>query len=218
MSSIEFPIPEMTQGDDQQAMALLSNVISPGFIFKDPDGRYVMNVAGDLSDDLDHAERSARRRFHEVLGVLRAFKHGRGELQSELVRSPARGPSGAQVIRVGTVKVYMTTPGSLERFGESAYRAFLASSRFHEAVYLFGKPNRDAGDFYTIHELIGALDANTTWDMKWCYQSGGCAMTYVTPVCDGRVSRRRSDSPPPTGQLKQAAVCNAAPELDGTVC
>ncbi len=87
---IEFPIPELTQGSDQSAMITISDVIEPGFLGKNSAGHYVMRVQGDpRTEDLDEAEKAARARFSEMLGVLRGKKHGRGELANEVDRAPA---------------------------------------------------------------------------------------------------------------------------------
>ncbi|HLF42919.1 MAG TPA: hypothetical protein VJA46_05235 [Acidimicrobiia bacterium] len=152
---IEFPIPELTQGSDQGAIVKISDVTDLGFILVHPKtGGYVMRVAGiPGTDDLEAAEREARRRFSQILGVLRAFKHGRGELRSEVVRSVARDEHGATVVRIGTVKAYVMFPGELEALAGKAARGSKSSPGFQQAIWLFGHPNRNAGTFDSIYEL-----------------------------------------------------------------
>ena len=152
---IEFPIPELTQGADQSAIVTISDVIDPGFVMVNPDmGQYVMRVSGDPStDDLDKAERIARARFSEMLGVLRAKKHGRGELQVEIARSHARDEYGNQYVRVGTVKEYAVFPGAMESFASKAAAGLALSPGFRAALRVFGQANRDSAAYYNAYEL-----------------------------------------------------------------
>ena len=113
----------------------------------------MLAVVGQLGDDLARHEREARSRFAEALGVLRAMKFGRGELQEEVVRSPAWDASGNVVVRVGTVKVYASFGDDIRHFARRAERAISASRGLKQALALHGKANRDAGDFYNIYEL-----------------------------------------------------------------
>lgn len=154
-SVIEFPMPEVTQGSDQGAIVTICEIIDPGFIIVHPTtSEYVMRLEGDpYADDLFEAERDARGRFSQVLGVLRAFKHGRGELLEEVQRSHARDEHGGVVVRLGTAKAYMMTPGALERFSASAGVGLASSVNFRDALRLFGKANRDGGDFYSVYEF-----------------------------------------------------------------
>lgn len=151
---IEFPIPALTQGSDQSAMITISDVIEPGFLVKNSAARYVMRVPGDpRTDDLDEAEKAARARFIEMLGVLRAKKHGRGELAAEVDRSPAYDEHGNVVVRVGTAKSYVAFPGDMERFASNAADGMAQSSDFRDALRLFGESTRDSAAYYMIYEL-----------------------------------------------------------------
>ena len=150
---IEFPMPEVTQGSDQNAILTIAEIIHRGFIVTHRDRGYVMRVDGNArSDDLGEAESKANLMFAHVLGVLRAFKHGRGELAEEITRSPARDEHGNQFIRVGTAQAYMMLPGELETFAHRAVVGLGSSLTFTEALGLFGRPNRGGADYYSIYE------------------------------------------------------------------
>lgn len=152
---IEFPIPELTQYADQRELVTISDVIDPGFLMKNPDSQQlVMRVAGDPStDDLGTRLAEAEDRFSELLGVLRAQKYGRGQRQAEVGRPPARDESGNQFVPVGTVREYARFPGVIEGFAAKASLGMKTSSTFREALRVFGRPNRDAADFYLVYEL-----------------------------------------------------------------
>ncbi len=151
---IKLPMPEVTQGADQSALITISDIIDPGFIVVNPKtGQHVMRVEGDPhTDDLDEAEQGARARFSQILGVLRAFKHGRGELQEEVNRSNVRDEHGNQWVRVDTAKAYMMVPGALEEFAAQGGVGLVSSAPFREALRLFGKANRDGGDHSLVYE------------------------------------------------------------------
>lgn len=161
---IEFDIPDLTQGSDQSAMLTISNTVTLGFLAKNSSGHFVMRVPGDLrTADLENAEGSARDRFFELLGILRAKKYGRGELVAEVIRSPARDDSGSVTVRVGTIKEYDGFPGDLENFARKAAHRMAESVEFRDALRLFGGPNRDGAVYYKIYEFakkaLGGPDA-----------------------------------------------------------
>ena len=152
---IELSMPDVTQGTDQSALLKISDAIEPGFIAVNADtGQYVLRLPGDTKvDDLDRVTEAAFARFSEMLGVLRAKKHGRGELQSEVGRTHIRDEHGNQIVRVGTVKVYASFPGEMETFASKAAAGFSVSDDFREALRVFGRANRDAADYYLVYEL-----------------------------------------------------------------
>jgi hypothetical protein len=152
---IEFPFPELTQYADQRELVTISDVIDPGFLMKNPDNQqFVMRVAGDPStDDLGTRLVEAEDRFSELLGVLRAQKHGRGERQAEVGRAPGRDELGNQFVPIGTAREYARFPGAIEGFAAKASSGMKGSSAFREALRVFGRPNRDAADYYLVYEL-----------------------------------------------------------------
>jgi hypothetical protein len=81
------------------------------------------------------------------------MKFGRGELQEEVVRSPAWDASGNVVVRVGTVKVYASFGDDIRHFAQRAQAAISTARGLRQALVIHGKANRDAGDLYNIYEL-----------------------------------------------------------------
>jgi hypothetical protein len=81
------------------------------------------------------------------------LKVGRGELQEEVIRSPAWDTAGNVVVRVGTVKVYASFGDDIGDFARRAQTAISTCHGLRQALELHGKANRDAGDFYNIYEL-----------------------------------------------------------------
>lgn len=153
-SRVSFRAPGLVQGSDQSALLSIADVLYPGLVFKnESEGGLMITVPGQLGDDLAHHERVARSRFAEALGVLRAMKFGRGELQEEVVRSPAWDASGNVVVRTGTVRIYATFGDEIGHFARQAERAISVGGGLRQALVLHGKANRDAGDFYNIYEL-----------------------------------------------------------------
>ncbi len=155
---IEFLMPEVTQGSDQTALVTISDIIDPGFlVMNQTTKQHVLRVEGDPhTDDLAEAERGVRARFSQVLGVLRAFKHGRGELQEEIQRSHVRDEHGNQWVRPPTVRAHMRVPGALEEFSARGGTGLGSSTDFRDALRLFGKANRDGGDYYSVYEFAEA--------------------------------------------------------------
>lgn len=152
---IGFPVPELTQHADQTAILNIADILYPGFMERDSETQELrMWVSGDQrTDDLAEAETRARNRFRKILGVLRAQKFGRGELQSEIERSATRDEFGNQVIRVGTLRIHPFSAGPLADLASRAATGVTKSPNLESALRILGKPNREAVDYNNIYEL-----------------------------------------------------------------
>lgn len=131
----------------------IADVLYPGLLHNDDnDGGLRLWIGGSLADDLQEKEQLTRQQFDEALGVLRASKFGRGEVQDKVARSPAWDSKGNVVVRVGTVKAYVRFGDEEAEFARRAKGSAVRSHRLRSALILHGKANRTAADFYNIYE------------------------------------------------------------------
>lgn len=101
----------------------------------------------------------ALAKFQTVLGVLRAWRSGAGELRDErragLAAGSVRDEAGNQWVMVGTAIEYGITGGEIDKLAASARRGVDASQNLRNALWLNGRLNRTSADFYMIHEYAG---------------------------------------------------------------
>jgi hypothetical protein len=152
---ISFPAPSMCQGADEDLMIQLGAIIFPECL-KRWLGETGFRIWVDGSSAVRDSRSEAVTRFQIVLGVLRAWRPDAGELQDErragLGEGSIRDQAGNQTIMLGTAIEWTTPGGEVERFGVNARRAVDQSQPLRDALWLNGRANRTAADYYMIHE------------------------------------------------------------------
>jgi len=158
MSAI-FPAPELCQGPDENLIISIGAIVFPSFVQRN---RQVNGLQ--LSVDGDYAHnyrdksflRKATDQFQILLGILRAWNPIAGERKDEI--RPGVGPgsvrdgSGNQYISVGTAIIYVMGGSEIETYAHRAKLALERSREVYNALWLHGRRDRNAADFYMIYE------------------------------------------------------------------
>lgn len=152
---ISFPAPALCQGADEDLLVEVGAVVFPGCIKRWP-GENGLRIWVDGHPTDSRAAVDARDRFQIVLGVLRAWRRDAGELVEErragLGELSVRDDSGNQWVKVGPAIAYVTTGEEVATLAANASRGIGTSHNLRDALWLYGKANRTAADFYMIYE------------------------------------------------------------------
>ena len=152
---IGFPAPALCQSADEDLLIEIGAVVFPGCIKRWPgENGLRLWVEGDPTDPVAGADAVAK--FQTVLGVLRAWRSGSGELRGErragLGGGPVRDEAGNQWVMVGPAIEYGTMGGEIEKLAANARHGIRVSQNLRNALWLNGRPTRTAADFFMIHE------------------------------------------------------------------
>ncbi len=152
---IGFPAPALCQSADEDLLIEIGAVVFPGCIKRWPgENGLRLWVEGDPTDPAAGADAVAK--FQTVLGVLRAWRSGAGELRGErrvgLGGGTVRDEAGNQWVMVGSVIEYGIMGGEIEKLAANARRGVDGSQYLRNALWLHGRPARTAADFHMIHE------------------------------------------------------------------
>jgi hypothetical protein len=152
---ISFPAPALCQGADEELLIQVGAVVFPGCIKRWPgENGLRIWVHGNPTDP--RAAVDARERFQIVLGVIRAWRWGAGELVDErragLGERSVRDEAGNQWVMVGPAIAYGIAGGEIESLAAGASRGISTSMNLRNALWLNGRANRTAADFYMIYE------------------------------------------------------------------
>jgi hypothetical protein len=156
---ISFPAPALCQLADEDLLIEIGAVVFPGCIERWPgENGLRLWVEGDPTDSAAGAEALAR--FQTVLGVLRTWRSGAGELRDErragLGEQSVRDEAGNQWVMVGPAVAYGIAGGEIEKLAASGSRGVSTSQNLRNALRLNGRMNRTAADFYMIYEYAEA--------------------------------------------------------------
>ena len=156
---ISFPAPALCQMADEDLVIEIGAVVFPDCIKRWPgENGLRLWVDGDPTDPAAGAEALAR--FQTVLGVLRAWRSGAGELCDErragLGEGSVRDEANNQWVMVGPAIEYGIARGEIDELAASAARGVGVSQNLRNALWLNGRANRTAADFYMIHEYAEA--------------------------------------------------------------
>jgi hypothetical protein len=152
---ISFPAPELVQGADEDLLLAMGDIIFPGFV-KRREGENGLRlwVEGTATDGASRTTGAVQ--FQTLLGVLRAWRSVAGQLLEEqragLGSGAAQDAQGTQWINLEPANLYVIADDEDRTFAENAARAIGASQNLRNALWLNGRPNRTAADFYMIHE------------------------------------------------------------------
>ncbi|NMI00160.1 hypothetical protein [Pseudonocardia acidicola] len=152
---ISFPAPALCQGADEDLLIEIGGVVFPGCI-KRSQGENGLRlwVEGGPTDPAVRIDALAK--FQTVLGVLRAWRSGAGERRDEmragLGDGPVRDEDGNQWILAGSTISYGIMGGEIEKLAAGARLGLDASQNLRNALWLNGRLDQTAADFYMIHE------------------------------------------------------------------
>ncbi len=152
---ISYKAPELCQGADEDLLLAMGEIIFPGFVSRhESENGLRLWVEGSATDGTSRT--TATVQFQTLLGVLRAWRSVAGQLHEEqlagLGQGAARRADGNQWVSLGAVNVYAISGGEDRIFAESAAVALDASQNLRNALWLNGRANRTAADFYMIHD------------------------------------------------------------------
>lgn len=152
---ISFPAPTLCQGGDEELLLAIGGTVYPGVVRRHPDANGLrLWVDGDPSDDSSRAAATAT--FQILLGALRAFRVGAGQLRDEalagLRAGSVRDEAGNQWVMVGPVRVFATFGGEVESFATQVRDAIANSEPLENALRINGRTGRTAADYYVIYE------------------------------------------------------------------
>ncbi len=150
-----IPAPALCQGADEDLMIEMGGVIYPGFVDRVPGANGLrLTLEGDYRDE--RPTKLAADQFQTLLGVLRAWSSLAGqrvdEVRSGIGQGSIRDEHGNQVVMLGRVIDYTTVGSEVKKYAGSAKLAIGRSIRLADALWLNGRRDRNAADFYMIYE------------------------------------------------------------------
>jgi len=155
---ISFPAPTLCHMADEDLMVSIGAVMFPECIKRWPgENGLRLWVEGTPTDPA--ARFDAVAKFQTVLGVLRAWRQGAGQLAEELRaglgHGSVRDEGGNPWILAGPAVSYGRLGGEIERLAAGTSRGITGSQNLRNALWLNGRTNRTAADYYMIHEYAG---------------------------------------------------------------
>jgi hypothetical protein len=147
--------PVLCQGADEDLIIEMGAVIFPDFIERNPGVNGLrMKLEGDYKDN--SLLETAADQFQILLGVLRAWRPIAGQRKDEV--RPGIGPGsirdehGNQVVMVGSAIAYNIFGSEVEAYARDAKLASDHSPLLRNALWLNGRRDRNAADFYMVYE------------------------------------------------------------------
>lgn len=147
--------PALCQGADEDQIIEMGAIIFPGFVQRNPGANGLrLNLEGDYKDD--SLLKTAADQFQTLLGVLRAWRPLAGQRVDEV--RPGIGPGsirdehGNQLVMLGSVISYATFGSKVEAYAREAKLASKHSQHLCNALWLNGRRDRNAADFYMVYE------------------------------------------------------------------
>lgn len=192
---LSYPAPLICQYDDLKLVLEISSRIFPNVI-RQHSGENGLRVWVDGTSE-DHPEAGVRAlaHFQVALGVLRTWSDGAGTLAHEerggLATGSVRDENGTQYIFPPSTVLYTSTE-TVAPLAEAAATGIRASSRLRNALWLFGRENRTAADYYMIYEYAEAEFSGSKGVTRTLGMSGKLqkrltnAMNNLSPLEGGR--------------------------------
>jgi hypothetical protein len=153
---ISYKAPELCQAADEDLLLQMGKAIFRGFVSRDEDeGGLRLWVAGKTPNKASGTKAEAK--FQTLLGILRAWRSGAGEVVDERrgglgQDGAARDDNGTQYLTLRPVAIYVGVGDEVRSHAKNAALAIKASQNIRNALWLSGRTNRTAADFYMIHE------------------------------------------------------------------
>lgn len=149
------PAPALCQGADEDLILEMGAIIFPGFVERTPGANGLrLKLEGNYRDD--SLLKTAADQFQTLLGVLRAWRPLAGqrvdELRPGIGTGSIRDDHGNQVVMLRSVIAYTTFSSEVEIYAREAKLASERSPQLRNALWLNGRRDRNAADFYMVYE------------------------------------------------------------------
>ncbi len=147
--------PALQQGADEDLIIEMGAIIFPDFVQRNPGANGLrLKLERDYKDD--SLLKPAANQFQTLLGVLRAWRPLAGQRVDE-VRPGIGGGSirdehGNQLVIVEPAILHRTLESEVEKYAREAKLASECSPHVRDALWLNGRRDRNAADFYMVYE------------------------------------------------------------------
>lgn len=150
-----IPAPALCQGADEDLIIEMGTIIFPGFVERTPGANGLrLKLEGNYRDD--SLLKTAADQFQVLLGVLRAWRPLAGqrvdEVRPGIGTGSIRDDHGNQVVMVRSVIEYTIFGSEVEVYAREAKLASERSPQLRNALWLNGRRDRNAADFYMVYE------------------------------------------------------------------
>jgi hypothetical protein len=150
-----IPALALCQYADEELMIEMGSVIYPGFVDRVRGANGLrLTLEGDYRDE--RLVELAADQFQTLLGVLRAWRPLAGQRADEvrpgIGQGSIRDEQGNQVIMVGSAIAHTTIGSEVKTYANLAKLAMARSVQLADALWLNGRRDRNAADFYMIYE------------------------------------------------------------------
>ncbi len=157
---ISFQTRALVQGDDEGDVVQLAAVMCPGVVTRraGTDGLWITTPCDDRSDiaSREDALAAGRSHFLLLLGVLRAWHPGAGQVRDELWAGLCLGAvvdhENNHFVTLGSIICRTKFGGELEAFASAAANGIRQSRHLRSAILMNARPNRDCAEYYMIQE------------------------------------------------------------------
>jgi hypothetical protein len=152
--------PSLCQGADEEVLLSMSEIIAPGLLDRETGKNGLrIRVSGNYKDQC--TLKLAADEFQLLLGIIRAWNPIAGERRDEvrpgIGTGSIRDENGNQVVICGTAIWYRATNEEIDAFSKQASIAINRSLAIRNALWLNGRRNRNAADFYMIYEYAETI-------------------------------------------------------------
>lgn len=150
-----YKAPELCQYADEQLIVQMGAIISPDIIYRHPvENGLSISVEGDYTDR--SVIQIASDQFQILLGVLRVWNPIAGQRRDEvnpgIGSNVSRDKAGNQAVLVGTAIEYQASEDQINTFAHDTKLALDYSHNLRNTLWLNGRRDRNAADFYMIFE------------------------------------------------------------------
>ena len=142
-------------GADEDLIIEMGAIIFPDFVQRNPGTNGLrLKFDGDYKDD--SLLKTTSDQFQILLGVFRAWRPLAGqrvdEVRPGIGLGSIRDEHGNQLVRLGPVIEYTTSGAEVEVYARQAKLASEQSPLLRNALWLNGRRDRNAADFYMVYE------------------------------------------------------------------
>jgi hypothetical protein len=150
-----IPAPALCQGADEDLIIEIGAIIFPEFVQRNPTSNGLhLNLDGNYKDS--SVVKVAADQFQTLLGVLRSWRSCAGQRVDEIRPGIGTGSiqdeHGNQLVMLGSVIAYATFGSEVEAYAREAKLALERLPYLRNALWLNGRRDRNAADFYMVYE------------------------------------------------------------------
>jgi hypothetical protein len=151
--------PALCQGADEDLLVEMGAVIFPDFIERNPgENGLRLRLKGNSIDE--SLLNTGANMFQLLLGILRAWNRLAGERADEVRPGIGKGSikdeQGNQTVFLGSIISYTIFGSEIEMYSKAVKLALDHSKNLYNALWLNGRRDRNAADFYMIYEYAVA--------------------------------------------------------------